>query len=155
MGLGELWELVIDREAWHAAVHGVSKNRTRLSDWIELNFPLRYMHPFEWCQDMEATWMSINRWTDKDVVAHIYSGILLMHKKKGNWVICSDVNYLEYVMQSEVSQKWGKISYINIFIQNLEKCYRWTYLQDRNRDIKKRLVDMQGQGEKDGDELGE
>ena len=32
MGLGELWELVIDREAWHAAVHGVTKNRTRLSN---------------------------------------------------------------------------------------------------------------------------
>ena len=32
MGLGELQELVIDREAWHAAVHGVSKSWTRLSD---------------------------------------------------------------------------------------------------------------------------
>ena len=37
MSLGELLELVMDREAWRAAIHGVSQSRTRLSNWTELN----------------------------------------------------------------------------------------------------------------------
>ena len=40
MSLSELQEMVMDREAWLAAIHGVAKSRTRLSDWTELNWRL-------------------------------------------------------------------------------------------------------------------
>ena len=43
MSLGELREMVMDREAWHAAIHGVAKSRTWLSDWTELN-QLNYIY---------------------------------------------------------------------------------------------------------------
>ena len=62
LSLSELRELVMDREAWYAAIHGVVKSQTRLSDWTELNWYhilcVNYSMPF-WAYMMFSTLLCI------------------------------------------------------------------------------------------------
>ena len=62
MSLSELWELVMDREAWRAVIHGVIKSRTQLSNWTELNSSISLLKSIFmvfscwWLWDDTCTW---------------------------------------------------------------------------------------------------
>ena len=75
MSLGRLWELVMDREAWRAAVHGVAKSRTWLSDWTDWLTDSRKKLGFE-----SGLGFKLHPWVLREELGLVTLGNFLTHK---------------------------------------------------------------------------
>ena len=79
MGLSKLWELVLDREAWHVAVHGISKSQTQLSNWTELNWVWIYYMATKQRGIQQCLEILFSSWPFKMTISSLWHGYWLQY----------------------------------------------------------------------------
>jgi len=86
MSLSEFWEVLMDREAWCAVIHGITKSQTRLSDWNELNWTLS--------EDIKKWWQEYTEELyKKDLHEPDNHDGVIIHLDSETWSVKSSLHY--------------------------------------------------------------